>query len=141
MYYHFRKTHNKYISYAPSPSCDFCKLEPSGAQIVSESEHAYVIDNRTHYDQWEMSRVTDHLLLIPKRHVLHLHELNQAERTAIINIIAEYEGLKGYEIYARSPHSRTRSVAHQHTHLIKTNHKPGRALLFWRRPYIVWRLP
>lgn len=140
MYYHYRKTRQKYKSHAPAQTCDFCDPKRQAAQVIAETKHAFVIDNRTHYDQWEMSRVLDHLLVVPKRHVLHLNELQAAERADIMDILADYEGTKHYEIYARSPISATRSVAHQHTHLIKTDHKPGRALLFLRKPYIVWRL-
>jgi diadenosine tetraphosphate (Ap4A) HIT family hydrolase len=141
MYYHYRKARKQYEKFPVTEGCDFCDPYNKTAGVVSESEHALIIKNRTQYSQWEMSRVVDHLMLIPKRHVPSLSDLDQAERADIMNIIADYEGNKHYEIYARSPFSKTRSVAHQHTHLIKTNHKPGRALLFLRRPYIVWRLP
>ena len=137
--HHLRKTHKRYKSYGPSQGCDFCDAEHTAPRIVQELEHAYVIPNRTFYDVWEMRRVTDHLLIIPKRHVLHLSQLSKAERADIINAMAQYEA-EGYQIYARSPDSGARSVPHQHTHLIKTDNRPGRALLFLRRPYILWRL-
>ena len=87
-----------------------------------------------------MNEVTDHLLLIPKRHAKSLAELNSKERTDHINIMAEYEA-KGYNIYARGANSIMRSVAkHQHTHLIKIkNGKKAWFSLFLRKPYLLIR--
>lgn len=143
MYYHNRKTKRRYVKLAKKPSgvCDFCHPITHANNIITETTHAFVIENRVHYDQWELSRVIDHLLVIPKRHVLHLSELNAEERADIMDIIADYEGNKHYEIYARSPVSVTRSVPHQHTHLIKTDHRPKRGLIFFKKPYILWRIP
>lgn len=141
MYYHFRKTRKRYSSFERPEKCQFCTPQNDAKRIVAETEHAFVIENRTHYDQWELRRVIDHLLIIPKRHVLGLNELQADERADIMDIIAEYEGVKGYEIYARSPKSASRSVAHQHTHLIKTDHQPGRGMFFLKKPYILWRIP
>lgn len=138
MYYHSRKTRKRYNSFPAATECHFCDPQTHAEGIALETAHAHVVINRTFYDQWELRRVVDHLLVLPKRHVLSLQELNEAERLDIMNIIADYEG-KGYEIYARSPVSHTRSVPHQHTHLIKTGGKTGRGLLFWRKPYILLR--
>lgn len=141
--YQFNKTRKIYSKYAKQQSdiCDFCHPHTNTKRVVTENKHALVIENRVHYDLWELRRVTDHLLVIPRRHVHHLNELNSAERADIMDFIAEYEGVKHYEVYARSPSSVTRSVGHQHTHLIKADNKPKRGLVFLRKPYILWRIP
>lgn len=138
MYYHSRKTHKKYRAYPKPESCHFCDPSEFTPRLVAEREHAYVIPNRTFYDQWELRRVVDHLLLVPKEHVLQLADLSEAARQDVIDLMAEYEAA-GYEIYARSPKSVSRSVAHQHTHLIKTDDKSRRGLFFWEKPYILLR--
>lgn len=140
MYYHYRRVRKAYRKIPKLDLCPFCDPHNQAQRIVEESEHAYVIENMVHYSQWEMRSVVDHLMIIPKRHVTNLQELTKAERSDIIDLMAKYE-TKGYDIFARSPISKSRSVPHQHTHLLKTDGKPGRALLFLRKPYILWRLP
>ncbi|CAN5179634.1 hypothetical protein BH09PAT3_BH09PAT3_2460 [soil metagenome] len=140
MYYQFRKTRNRYNSYPKSDECHFCNPGESTEPTVRETEHAYVVPNRTFYDLWEIRKIVDHKLLIPKRHVAQLKDLTAEERTDIINLIADYEA-EGYEVYARSPKSVTRSIDHQHTHLIKATGKPGRGLFYLSKPYILLRLP
>lgn len=140
MYYHSRKARKKYASFPKSATCHFCHPGTETEALVHDGKLAYIIPNRTFYDQWELRKVTDHLMIIPRRHVASLGDLDTAERNEIIDLIAEYEA-RGYEIYARSPSSTTRSQAHQHTHLIKAENKIGRGLLFWRKPHILWRIP
>lgn len=135
--YHLRKTRKRYEKYGRSQACDFCDPAQHSSTIIKETKHAYVIPNRTFYDHWETRRVTDHRMIIPKRHVLHLGELNADERKDVIDLMAEYES-RGYQVYARSPDSVSRSIPHQHTHLIKTEHKDHRIMFFMRRPYILW---
>jgi ATP adenylyltransferase len=137
MYYHSNKSRRRYNGFPKHDGCDFCQPETNSAGIVEESEYCYVIKNRSFYTQWEMSKVIDHLMVIPKRHVLSLSHLKTEEMTDIMTVIARYEG-DHYDVFARSPGSKTRSVPHQHTHLIKTDHKPARGMFSWRRPYILW---
>jgi diadenosine tetraphosphate (Ap4A) HIT family hydrolase len=137
--YHFRKTRKLYTSFPKDAveTCHFCNPHENSERIIRETNNAYVIPNRTFYDQWELRKVIDHAMIIPKRHIASLNELNSDERLDIMNIIAEYEG-NGYEIYARSPGSKSRSVLHQHTHLIKTETKVARGIFMLRRPYVLW---
>lgn len=138
--YHYRSTRKRYNSTPKTASCPFCDPAEHKERIIRETEHAYVIPNRTFYDQWEARRVVDHLMIVPKQHVLQLQDLSQVARLDVINLMAEYEAAD-YQIYARSPGSKSRSVDHQHTHLIKTKGKHGRGLFILFKPYIVWRLP
>ena len=54
-----------------------------------------------------------------------------------MDVIAEYEE-QGYSVYARAPENKQKSVAHQHTHLIKTHGKPKNMLFTSVKPYILW---
>lgn len=87
---------------------------------------------------WEMLDVTEHLLVVPKRHALSLDELTDEEKLDHMNILASYEA-KGYNIYARSVDSTTRSVAHQHTHLIKASGRRAKIVLFFQKPYFLFK--
>ncbi|HEY1064413.1 MAG TPA: HIT domain-containing protein [Candidatus Saccharimonadales bacterium] len=138
MYYQTRKTRNKYHSFPPSADCHFCDPHKNTEHIFEETQHAYVIPNRTFYDQWELRKVIDHRMVIPKQHTNTLNDLSTEALTDIMQIIARYES-EGYEVYARSPGSSSRSVPHQHTHLIKTEaHPRWKRMIFMQKPYILW---
>lgn len=132
--FHYRKNLKRYRSYPKPKVCAFCETDLDG-QKVHESKHAYVIPNRVFYDLWELRAVTDHLLVVPKRHVRSLHELTKAERADIMDVLCEYEA-KNYNVYARAVDSKQRSVGHQHTHLIKTHDKQARGSLSIQKPYV-----
>lgn len=134
---HYRKTRKKYLERKTSAQiCPFCDPETL-AKKVEDYAHAYVVPNLTKYDLWELNDVTEHLLLVPKRHVHSLGELTANERAETMDIIADYEA-QGYNVYARSPDSVHRSVPHQHTHFIKIKHKPARGAIFLRKPYLLF---
>lgn len=101
-----------------------------------EDKHVYIVPNLTKYDLWELFDVKEHLLVIPKRHVETLADLKPAERTAVIDIVADYES-RGYSIYARGVGFVNRSVKHQHTHLIKTTNKRPKLAVFFTKPYLL----
>jgi diadenosine tetraphosphate (Ap4A) HIT family hydrolase len=96
----------------------------------------YIIPNRVAYDMFEGRRVIDHLMVIPKRHVDTLQGFTDQEKVDHMTILGEYEA-KGYNIYARGVGSVSRSVAHQHTHLIKMVQKKSKFILFVEAPHIL----
>ncbi len=132
--YHYRKTRKIYAGYPKPASCPFCDLQAS-ERVLRETKHAYLLANRTFYDVWELRNVVDHLMVVPKAHVHSLSELSDTAKLDIMNLIGEYES-HDYNVYARAVRSVTRSVAHQHTHLIKTDRQNGRLLLHIRKPYL-----
>jgi diadenosine tetraphosphate (Ap4A) HIT family hydrolase len=109
---HLRATRN-------SVDCPFCSITSSSKQLISESQHFKVIYNIFPYNKWDYSNVTEHLLLIPKQHTDNLGTLPPAAMQEFVELISKYESI-GYDIFARSPHSKSKTVKHQHTHLIKT---------------------
>jgi diadenosine tetraphosphate (Ap4A) HIT family hydrolase len=135
--YHYRKTRKIYKSFPKPIQCDFCNFHTSGTErVVEETDHALVVKNRVFYDLWEMREVTEHLMVIPKRHVRSLGDLNDAERLDIMKVIGRYEN-NNYNVYARAKESTARSVAHQHTHLIKISNKRSKILFYIRKPYML----
>lgn len=96
----------------------------------------HLIPNRTKYDVFEGRCVIDHLMVIPKRHVETVADFTEAEKIDMMTIIGEYE-TKGYNIYARGAGSVSRSVAHQHTHLIKLVEKPMKYIVHMKKPYFL----
>ena len=132
--FHYRKT-RKHLRSFPKPSgCAFCTgLEDEA--VIEETNYHFLVPNRVSYDVWELRAVTEHLLVIPKRHVTTLNALDDQEKLDNMNLITKYEA-DGYNVYARGVGSRQRSVAHQHTHLIKTVEKQARGSLLIKKPYI-----
>ena len=134
--FHFRKNRNVYKSYPKPDSCPFCDVETT-AKAVRETEYSYIIHNRVSYDVWEMRRVRDHLMVIPKQHVHSLSDLSDAAKLDVVNLIAEYES-HDYNVYARAVTSKQRSVTHQHTHLLKLEpKKAARGILYLKKPYLL----
>lgn len=134
---HYRKTIKKYRERQKTEGCPFCS-EATLAGAIKETPHAYIIPNLTQYDLWELHDVTDHMLVIPKRHVKSLLELTEKERLEIMDIVANYEA-QNYNVYARGVDFVKKSVGHQHTHLIKASNKKPRISLFLQKPYLLFK--
>jgi diadenosine tetraphosphate (Ap4A) HIT family hydrolase len=100
--------------------CVFCKINnPDSIDVIIEADDDFwVVKNAFPYQVFDNIEVSDHLLVVPKKHVESLSELSQHQRGRLIKILSRYEKL-GYSIMSRSPNNRAKSVAHQHTHLIK----------------------
>jgi diadenosine tetraphosphate (Ap4A) HIT family hydrolase len=133
--HHYRKTIKVYRARKDPHNCPFC-LPETLAKAVYEDKHVYVLHNLTKYDLWELFDVQEHLLVVPKRHVEALTQLDAEERTSLINVIADYES-RGYSIYARGVGFVNRSVNHQHTHLIKTSNRRPKLAVFFTKPYLL----
>ncbi len=136
--FHYRKNLKIYRSFPKPDKCTFCENDLS-LRKLEITKYSYVVPNRTFYDLWELRAVTDHLLIIPKRHVRSLKDLAPIERKDIMDLMCKYEA-KNYNVYARAVKSKQRSVEHQHTHLIKTHDKSARGLFNIQKPYIFIKL-
>ena len=137
--YHYRKTrqHYKKLNKADKEKdgCPFCR-DLSG-EIVAESATMVVIPNRVSYDFFEGRSVLDHLMIIPKRHAESIHDFTEQEKLDMMDFAGEYE-TRGYNVYARGAGSITRSVKHQHTHLIKVDDtKRAKFIFHLQKPYIL----
>lgn len=137
--FRYRKTRSRYKNAPKLVDCPFCETEGQG-EVIEESSHAYVIQNLFPYDLWEFRNVTEHLLVIPRRHVKSLDELKDDELRDVIRLLAKYEA-DNYNVYARAVDSVQRTVPlHQHTHLIKTGNKQAKAAVYVKNPYWLFRV-
>ena len=135
MYYHTRSKRKLYDRKRKTdPTCTFCE-NVAAEDILRETIHSFIVENRTPYDMWEHHDVVHHLMIIPKRHVHSLVELPEVELLDAMKLCAEYEA-DGYNVYARASGSPRRSVFHQHTHLIKIGPRPARAGVYLKKPYL-----
>lgn len=116
--------------------CPFCALPPE--QIIYEGKFVLIIENLFPYQFWDFMKVTKHLMVVPKRHIESIRELNQSERKELIDVLADYQD-QGYNMYGREHGNVIKSVPHQHTHLIKCDTKTAKFFLYLRKPYMFIR--
>lgn len=111
--------YDKYQASLPADApCIFCTLAEGDEQFISESVHFKVLRNRFPYENWDYHKVDEHLMIVPKKHTDTLKELSFVESKEYLELITNFE-FEGYNIYARTPGSKSKSIIHQHTHLIK----------------------
>lgn len=135
-----RASAKKYANYRKTlknDHCQFCELVKSGGDtVVAKTKHCLIIVNKFGYDMWDGCGVVEHLMIIPRRHVTSLSELTTEERVDYMEQLVQHEG-DDYSLYARAPGNATKSVTHQHSHLIKIDNKCKKWLLYMQAPYIM----
>lgn len=135
-----RKEDRQYVRYTKqlrkrgSP-CQFCTMSPDDPKFIKKTKYFLVIKNLIAYSLWDGHEVVDHLLLCPIWHATSLKEIPPEAAKEFLEIIADYEQ-QGYNVYARAPQSKARSVIHQHTHLIKGSPKSKSFMMFTKKPYL-----
>ena len=132
------KNYSKYkLSHPKSEVCGFCDIVAGKTrEVIDETEACVVVANKFAYDLWDGCGVEEHLMVLPKAHVDSLYDLTDNEKIDYMNTASKYEKL-GYSLYARSPGNATKSVVHQHMHLIKIDNQPKKWILYLRRPHIL----
>jgi diadenosine tetraphosphate (Ap4A) HIT family hydrolase len=132
-YAHFRK-----VAKTQQEGCVFCLFNDRGSEdIVEETEHFFVAKNRFRYDVWDNLTVLDHLLLVPRVHTESIATLSTDALVDFAKTLAGYEKA-GYSYYARAAGQVTKSIPHQHTHLIKLDTKPKKIIFHLKKPYILF---
>ncbi|MDR0397816.1 MAG: HIT domain-containing protein [Candidatus Nomurabacteria bacterium] len=116
-----RQVEARYLKYkSKHPECTFCKIgkKGNGNEIIDETKHFWIVTNLFPYELWDGRKVLTHLLVVPKDHFHNIDEMTHSERITLIEILGRYEK-RGYSFYGRAPQNASRSMEHQHTHLIK----------------------
>jgi len=132
-----RKEELKYRTYRKqtnSEECEFCKSLPE--QEVRTTRQFKIIKNKFPYTIWDGQTVVDHLMIVPKAHTDTVAHFTDEMIADYFKLLREYE-TQGYNVYARAPSSKVKSIAHQHTHLLKTEGRPKRFVLLLRKPFYV----
>ena len=127
----------EYLSSIDTSLCSFCDLtQPRAPQPIKTYDHFYIAENGFGYLIWDGCLVKEHLMLIPKKHVPNLRDLSGAAQKEFAQIVAKYEEA-GYSFYGRSPDNVTRSIAHQHTHLLRLGSRRKSFMLYIRKPHVL----
>lgn len=115
--------------------CEFCTMDTSDEKFIAETDHFKIIRNIMGYSLWDDQGVVEHLLLVPKKHTDTISEFPKSWAAEYFSIIAEYES-RGFSIYARPPRSQSKSVPHQHTHLIKGDNRKKKLVVYAHKPNV-----
>lgn len=132
----YRKTQKKEGRNKPDAACTFCQINRGHEEFVEEGKYFKVLITLFRYSYWDEQEVEDHMMLVPKMHTESISKLPVAAATEFLEFVGKYEA-KGYTIHARAPKSATKSVPHQHTHLIKTKGKRKKFVLYSRKPFLL----
>ncbi|MFZ1323992.1 MAG: HIT domain-containing protein [Candidatus Saccharimonadales bacterium] len=127
--------YEKHLKAKPAGACAFCINNPDDDNYSVETKSFKILRNIFPYNTWDLQDVTDHLLIVPKKHIVSLNNLTANEAIEYVDLLGSYES-RGYNVYSRAPASGMKSVSHQHTHLIKTSGKPKRVLLYTKNRYL-----
>ena len=138
---HYSKTRRQYVKlnkgdHHQRRDCAFCDDDTLTTRVTQETDTMMVLPNRVSYDIFEGRKVLDHLMIVPKRHLERVADFTDQEQLELMKLIGKYEA-NGYSIYARGWGSVSRSVKHQHTHLIKLDDKIASFNLYLRKPYVL----
>lgn len=117
--------------------CIFCAIHTDNAGIVYEATSFWIYKNLFKYTAWDNRNVTDHVMIVPKRHILTLAELSAHEKNEYMTLLSEYDS-KGYSSYLRASTNTAKTIQHLHAHLIQTEGKPHNFHLYLRKPYFLW---
>ncbi|HSH31795.1 MAG TPA: hypothetical protein VK963_03985 [Candidatus Saccharimonadales bacterium] len=127
--------YRQYVKTRPAVACEFCA--DLSHQMVEAREHVLIVKNLFPYTIWDCCTVVDHLMILPRQHTDTLSALSPAAKLAYIEAMGQYEA-KGYDIYARTAANTTKSIPHQHTHLIKLDRRQKKFIAYLRRPYFMF---
>lgn len=133
-----RSTEKSYLRYLKeetlaADNCPFCDIK--NRKILYEGKAFRVVENIYPYDIWDDLKVLDHLLIVPRRHIAKIADFTKAEDGEYMKIVHDFDK-KGYSLYARSAGNSSKSIVHQHSHLIKTANKKISFWLYLHRPYL-----
>lgn len=135
-----RKNHKNYRRYVRHvAACDFCAFQAGEFPVREEHEYFWVVENMFGYDIWDSMGVSEHLMVVPKRHAESIGEFTASEAKEYLSLIAHFES-SSYSLYSRAKENAAKSVPHQHTHLIKLNNKRKKLVVFIHRPHWLWHL-
>lgn len=117
--------------------CQFCAYIETPEDVREHFNNFFIVDNIFPYAVWDGCHVSEHMLLVPRRHVESLRELTTDESAEYLGLVSDLEA-QGYAIYSRPAGSAGKSIPHQHTHLIKINNVRIKTLYYNFMPHVLW---
>ena len=126
----------KYRIQNKGKKCVFCAFnDESHDQVLFTRDHFWIVKNLFPYSTWDLLPVEHHIMIVPKRHIDAISHFTDVEMKEYAAIIAEYDDMD-YSSYARARGNKSKTVTHQHTHLIKLGKRHKAIGIYLSRPYI-----
>lgn len=114
--------------------CDLCNIKTSASKVLEDHTLFMIVTNAFPYALWDGGIVDEHIMLVPKRHVESIAAFTLDEKSEFLELLSSYDQ-RGYSSYGRAAGSSYKSIAHQHTHLMKVG-TPIKRQIFNFKPYI-----
>lgn len=106
--------------FGDNPPCPLCD-DIANREVIASGPTMSILKNDFPYYMFDGRTVAEHIMLLPKRHVRRLSELNPEETAEYWQAYRQYDH-DGYNTMTRPASEHRRSVqGHVHTHLIKLN--------------------
>ncbi len=115
--------------------CVFCEIKKGSSEIVKTYPLFNIVTNAFPYTLWDSCSVTEHMMIVPARHIESMSSFTLDE-VAEYHLIASDYKKKGYDLYARGLSSNMKSILHQHTHLLKTDGNKIHGLVYIEEPLV-----
>lgn len=126
--------YKKYLKTLEPNHCVFCN--PKHEVLLKTTKYFKIIENKFPYSIWDGQTVEAHLLVVPLKHIDSVAHFTKPMIEEYHKILSEYDQA-GYNVYARAPASKIKSITHQHTHLIKSVGRPKRFIVLLRKPMYI----
>ncbi|PLS81022.1 hypothetical protein CYG49_03305 [Candidatus Saccharibacteria bacterium] len=130
-----QKTYLQHLKQKGSEQCNFCKFKDNPAEVVADHRLFWITTNLFPYDMWDNQGVETHLMIVPKRHVQAIGDFTNAESKEFLALVSLYEE-NGFSLYLRAPTNSSKSIPHQHSHLIRTDNKHYSFMFYMSKPHI-----
>jgi diadenosine tetraphosphate (Ap4A) HIT family hydrolase len=85
----------KHLKNADVSSCSFCDINKGHDQFIEATKFFKIIRNRFPYTFWDGQGVSDHLMVVPRRHINSLTTLNDKEK---MNMLLFFRNMKSRTI-------------------------------------------
>ena len=125
----------KHSKTSASLDCPFCNPDQP-SEKYTDFEHFRVVENRFPYAIWDDQHVLKHLMLVPKRHVDKISDFTAIEAKEFSELIGRYSS-QGFSIYARAHSNTSKTIVHQHTHLLLMDNEKLTSTFWVKKPYIL----
>ena len=121
-----------------SAGCRFCGFQDQSRkdEILENHKYFWLVKNIFPYHIWDDQNIEDHIMLVPKRHIISIGDMNDDELLEYSKVIGKYDKL-GYSVYARSAQNTLKSIPHQHSHLLKLDNKEITFMVYNKKPYVL----
>lgn len=113
-------THTQHMKevYGAEIPCPFCSPLVSERRTIASTETMLVVENDFPYEFFDNREVSEHIMIVPRRHIGEYRDFSEEELQDYWRLIADYQS-REYALFTRPVRDEMRSVPlHLHTHAV-----------------------